>query len=1139
MKNKQKVDNRSCRLKILLPLAVIFSIAINTYGSEEKTIKSHKQQNYISLKLINKTLKEAFKEIERNSEFLIFYYEGALDSKKKVKIDVKNQTIEGVLNELLKDTENTYRINDKQIYITSKTDLKISNYQQEKQKKISGKVVDENGEPLPGANIIVLNSTKGVSTDVDGSFEMNVYLSDKLVISFLGYQDKIVTIGEKNDFFITLSPQTSEIEEVTVVAFGKQKKASVVASIEAIDPKNLRIPSSNLTTAFAGRLAGVISYQRSGEPGKDNAEFFIRGVTTFGYAQSPLILLDGFEITADDLARIEPDNIEQFSVLKDATAAALYGSKGANGVISVTTKQGVEGAPKVSFRHESRFSIPTQIPQVVDGITYMHLYNQAQYNDNPLLTPYYTSQKIQNTQDNLNPYLFPNINWYEEMFKDYTYNQHYTMNVSGGGKVVRYYMAVSYNKETGILKENKLNNFKNNIDIDYINILAKVNINLTKTTTFEVNMNSVFRNYTGPVTDASTIFSNVMNGNPVEFPKYYPPDEANKLTKHTLFGTNSNNSMVNPYAEMVKGYKDGFDNTITSQFSLNQKLDFITPGLEFRAKASIKTYGTYESKRSYEPYKYTIKSFDELSGKYTLQCLNPNTGSESLGQPTTSRSATSKFYIETGLIYNRQFNDLHDIGAVILYTQEENKNTSGGNTIQLTLPSRNQGIRGRLNYGFDSKYLAEVSLTYNGSEKFDRSHRFGFFPAMGIGYMISEEKFWEPLSKIFPKWKFKYSLGQVGNDNIASAADRFFFLSDISYGGEGYRWGQNFTSNYGEFSINRYANPEITWEIAVKQNAGIEIGLLEKFDIMLEYFTEKRKQIYQARQNLPASMGLTSAIYGNVGKVKSAGIDGSIDLNHSFNKDAWITGRFNFTYAHNKIVENEEPLYKWEYLRKKGWPINQQWGYIAERLFIDEADVQNSPQQELGSAVQAGDIKYKDINGDGRINSDDRVPIGYPTSPELNYGFGLSAGYKEFDISFFFQGQGRTSFFMNPSAIAPFHGNRNALQYIADNHWSPDNPVAQAFWPRLTVADNKNNYQQFSTWWLRDGKLLRLKTLEVGYTFPKSIIRKNIIQNIRIYFSGSNLLCFKKFDLWDPEMGSDGLNYPLQRVYSLGLNVNF
>jgi TonB-linked SusC/RagA family outer membrane protein len=1011
---------------------------------------------------------------------------------------------------------------------------------QQNRRPISGVVVDGNNDPLPGVTVMVPSRQGGVITDVDGAYTIEAATGEELRFQFLGMKTVTIEVGSGTIYNVQLLEDVEMLDEVTVTAFATQKKESVVSSIETISPSELKVPSSNLTTALAGRLAGVISYQRSGEPGADNAQFFVRGVTTFGYASSPLILLDGFEVDANALARVDPDNIASFSVLKDATSAALYGSKGANGVIMVTTKKGQAGAPKISFRVEGRLSTPTKVQKTVDGITYMNLYNQAQFNDNPLLEPYYNAQKIQNTMEGLNEYAYPNINWYDEMFNSNAFNQYYNFNVSGGGSVVRYYLAVSYNKEEGILKNNRLNNFKNNIDIDRFNILANITMDLTPTTVFDINMNSIFENYTGPLDNTDDVFKSVMNSNPVEFPKFYLPDEDHAYVKHTLFGSDATGSMMNPFAQMVRGYKDGSTGRITSQFSLDQNLDALTEGLMARGKVSIKSDSYHESKRSYTPYLYNIKNYDAFNDTYVLQEVRR--GTDALGDPEQWRDGVFRLYLEGGLTYARRFAGVHDVSGLLIYTQEEIKNTSGNpGSIQRTLPQRLQGMRARFNYGFDDRYLAEMSLTYTGSEKFASDHRWGIFPAMGVGYILSNESYWEPLQDVMPMFKLKYSLGMVGNDQIAGPEDRFFFLSDIDPGSWGYRWGRNFNSSYGGFNINRYANPQITWEIAVKQNVGFEMDLFKNraLKVIVEYFTENREQIYQARANLPETMGLTSNVYGNVGEVKSAGWDGSIDLNHSFNKDLWLSGRFNFTYAHNEIIENEEPEYRWSYLSNIGWPINTWKGYIAERLFIDEADVANSPRQELGGIVRAGDIKYKDINGDGRVNSDDQVHIGYPIVPEITYGFGLSGGYKNFDLSFFMQGQDRVSFFINPNNIAPFVEQRNAMQYIADDHWNPNNPVAKAFWPRLSASYNDNNNVSNSTWWIRNGRFLRMKNAELGYTLPKNFFPSTGIESLRLYLAGQNLFNLSDFKLWDPEMGGEGFNYPLQKVYSVGLTVSF
>lgn len=1017
---------------------------------------------------------------------------------------------------------------------------------QQNRRNISGIVTDQNDDPLPGVTVQVVGRQGGVITDADGHYTIEAASNEELRFQFVGMKPETLVVGNNNQLNIKMREDIELLDEVTITAFATQKKESIVSSIETINPRELKVPSSNLTTALAGRLAGVISYQRSGEPGKDNAQFFVRGVTTFGYASSPLILLDGFEVTSNDLARVDPDNIEQFAVLKDATAAALYGSKGANGVIMVTTKKGIAGKPKISFRAEGRMSAPTKVLETVDGVSYMNMYNEAQFNDNPMLSPYYSAQKIQNTIDNLNEYAYPNLDWYDIMFKESTFNQHYNMNITGGGSVVKYYLSVSYDKDTGILKENKLNNFKNNIDIDRFNILTNITMDLTPTTKVDINMNSIFENFTGPVDNTNDIFASVVATNPVEFPKFYLPDEKTAYVKHTLFGSDATGSMTNPYARMVRGYQDGSTGRITSQFSIDQNLDAVLQGLSARGKISIKSDSYYNSSRSYDPYLYNIKKYDEFTDTYELQQVHK--GTDALGNPATGRDGEFKVYMEGGLTYANTFSDIHDVSGLLIYTQEETKDTGGGDRIQQTLPQRNQGLRARVNYGLMQKYLVELSLTYTGSEKFGEENRWGIFPALGVGYILSNEPYWENLHNSIPMMKLKYSWGRVGNDQIAGANDRFFFLSDIDPGAGGFRWGKDFNSYYGGFNINRYANPMITWEIAEKQNVGIEFDLFKNraMKVNLEYFTENRKQIYQARQNLPATMGLTSAVYGNVGEVSSAGWDGSIDLNHSFNKDTWLTGRFNFTYAHNKIIQNEEPEYRWSYLSDIGWPINTWKGYIAERLFIDEEDVRNSPLQELGSIPQAGDIKYKDVNGDGKVNSNDQVHIGYSTVPEITYGFGLTGGHKNLDVSFFFQGQDRVSFFIDPNGrrtgpdrygIAPFADHRGALKIIADDHWNPNNPVSHAFWPRLSASINANNSVQNSTWWLRNGRFLRLKTVELGYTLPTKMI--DSISSLRIYLTGQNIFSISDFKLWDPEMGGNGLAYPLQRVYSVGLNVTF
>ncbi|MFT3752134.1 MAG: SusC/RagA family TonB-linked outer membrane protein [Paludibacter sp.] len=427
--------------------------------------------------------------------------------------------------------------------------------------------------------------------------------------------------------------------------------------------------------------------------------------------------------------------------------------------------------------------------------------------------------------------------------------------------------------------------------------------------------------------------------------------------------------------------------------------------------------------------------------------------------------ANNSFYFEGVAQYNRNFNDKHDIGGLLVVTAKESLNTIGGSALA-TLPSRNLGIAGRATYAYNGRYFTELNFGYNGSEKFAESHRFGFFPSAGLGWAVSNEPFFTSgLKKVISQLKLKATYGYVGNDAISDPNDRFFYMSSVNIndGGKGYSFGSEFNNSYSGYSVSRYANADISWEIAEKTNYGLELGLFNNANIQIDYFTENRSNIYWPRNDVPATMGLTAGISSNIGKARSHGIDGSVDYKVSVNKDLWIISRVNFTYATNELIEASEPPYMYPYLSKIGYPINQQWGLVAERLFVDELDVINSPWQYSKSdkpedlSYSAGDIKYADINKDGKIDDDDKVAIGYPTVPEIVYGFGASSGYKDFDLSFFFQGSARSSFFINPASISPFVKERNALTIIANNHWSDENPDPNAFWPRLSVNAVANN----------------------------------------------------------------------------------
>jgi TonB-linked SusC/RagA family outer membrane protein len=1018
---------------------------------------------------------------------------------------------------------------------------------------IKGRVMDSNGDVLPGAAVRIKGTTIGVAVNDDGDYMMsNVPVGSILEFVLVSYTTlEIKVTGDKTVINAILEEEAENLEEVTVVAFGKQKKESVIASVETVNVAELKQPSSNLTATFAGRIPGLISYQTTGEPGADNAQFFIRGVTTFGYKSDPLILIDGFEATTDDLARMLPDDIESFSILKDASATVLYGARGANGIITITTKAGTEGTVKVSARIDVNIATPTATLELLDGVEYMRQYNQARQSREPLLGLYYDEQKIQSTAQGIDPMLFPNVNWYDAMFNKSVVNEKANINVSGGGKVATFYVAGGYDHEAGLLKVAPLNNFNNNIDISRFHIRSNVIFKLGETTRLDTRIQGRFEKYNGPHVSAGDIFKMVMNANPVDFPPVYEPDEARRYTKHTLFGNTyvtGNRMKGNPYAEMVRGYNTRDESNISAQATLVQDLDFITPGLKLNAKGSVSTWTKHEGTRTYNPFYYTLESYNQVTGEYTLFNLNPQNPNDKLSDVNPKRDGNSHYYFEVRLTWFRKFGK-HNLGLMTVATAEEKILAGDKTSIFETLPERNLGNSGRVTYDYDSRYFVEAAYGYNGSEKFTGDKRFGFFPSIGLGWIASNEKFWEPWENIVSLLKFKFTVGKVGNDAIAELKDRFFYLSDISTSADAYTWGETFNNLYLGYRINRYANTNISWEESTKYNLGIELGFLkdETVKLQLDVFKDTRDKIYWPRSNYPASSGFESTIHGNVGKVESQGGEASIDVKHSFSKDFWITGRGNLTYSSNKVLEKDEPNYPDEYLKAIGHHTNQQWGLVAERLFVDEMEIEHSPSQTAFGNYQAGDIKYLDVNDDGRVDDNDRIPMGFPDVPEIQYGFGMSTGYKGFDFSFFFQGSARVSFFIDPGSydddgniqgIAAFIGRRNAPAIVARNSWSESNPDIHAFWPRLSASTTINSHNNVkSSWWLRDGSFVRLKSVEIGYNIPK--VEKLFMQSARVYVTLENLLYFSPFKIWDPEMKGNGMGYPLNRRYNIGILLNF
>ena len=1005
---------------------------------------------------------------------------------------------------------------------------------------LTGTVVDEQGEPLIGARVsLVENTSKGTMTDIDGAFRLpGVQLGQTVEVAFVGYKTQRIKLQSKDALHIALDPDNELLDEVVVTAFGTgQKKASIVGSVQTVRPGELKVPATNLSTSFAGRLAGVISVQRSGAPGADGADFWIRGISSVNQS-SPLIILDGVQVSAGDLNALDPEVIEGFSILKDATATALYGSRGANGVVIVTTKTGANlDKPVINVRLEGYMNTPTSVPQFVDGVSYMHLYNEALGNLSTGNLPY-PIDKIRGTEQGLDPYAFPNVMWYDELFRKAAFNQKANLNVRGGSKKLNYFMSVTADHQTGMLKPVSKDFYDYNNELQYMRYAFQNNVelNLSETTKVALRLNAQIGSSRGPRESIGNIFSSVINSNPVDFPIRFPADE---ITPYIKWGTIKVGpaQIDNPVAKAVYGYNDNFNSTVIVNFEVNQDLKMITEGLRLTALASFKNWSQTVSGRYRDHNFFELNNYErQEDGTYVvtpkLVGAENNTDMKSAGSTNGDRT----IYFHTMLLWDRTFGD-HAVGAMLNYNQEEYSTNVANDNILNNLPRRKQGIAGRITYAYANRYILEANFGYNGSENFAKGHRFGFFPSVALGYNISEESFWEPIKDYIPLLKLRGSYGLVGNDRIGG--DRFVYMEDInlSHGSRGYTTGinQDYTLNGPKY--NRFGNPGITWEVGEKLNVGFDLQILKPLRLNVDFFREYRRNVFQQRGAVPSYMGTAGTkIYGNLAEISNKGLDLSLEYNQQINKDFFINLRGTFTYAKNNIEKWDEPAFmEYPELSGVGHSLNTHLALEAERLFVDKAEVLNSPEQQwMPRDISGGDIKYKDQPNakgeyDGKIDNNDRVHMGYPKVPQIIYGFGTNMRYRSVDFGIFFQGAAQTSLMLG--GFHPFgtQYNRNVLQFIADDHWSPDNQNVYAKYPRLTKMDMTNNTQA-SSYWLRDGSFLKLKNIELGYNF----------KNARLYLSGMNVLTFSKFKLWDPERGGgNGLSYPTQRTFNVGLQMTF
>lgn len=1019
--------------------------------------------------------------------------------------------------------------------------------QQQKQTITGTILTGDTNEPAIGATVYLRNSTTGTVTDVNGKYSITVEgIGGVLEFSYIGYKKQEVAVTGQKTIDIVLQPDTEVLEEVVVVGYGSQKKESVVGAISTLDVTKLTVPGSSISNALAGQLSGIVAMSRSGEPGKNSAaDFYIRGVSSFKGTSTPLVLVDGIE---RDLDLVDTDDIASFSILKDASASAVYGVRGANGVILITTKKGSVGKPQVNVRTEFGFTQPTKRPQMLGSAEWAELYNEAYGSQ------YYSPEDIEKYRTNADPDLYPNVDWFDALFDDMAANQRVNLNITGGSDIVKYYVSGAFYNESSIYK-NAGNIYGYNPSIRYnkFNFRANVDLNLTKSTVVNFNLANIYEKSFGPGygdTDAA-IWSYTFMTSPNAFPVQYSDGK--------LSGPSSD-SGNNPWNMLAhSGYREQFWNSAQSLIGVTQDIGELwkpLKGLTANIKFSWDAWNTTLQRRS------KIESFYHARGRAEDGSLIYDRNDEGIWIPVHTgdenlsfligRSGTMTRYLEGSLTYNRVFNDIHRVGALLLYNQKIHTNTQAGSGDD-ALPYKNQGLAGRATYAFKDTYFAEVNLGYNGSENFARGHRFGFFPAVAIGWMMSNEKWFQPATKVIDMLKLKASYGKVGNDDIGGQR-RWVYESTIVNSGS---WNYGSDGNQGGtgIRIGEVENLNASWEEALKINAGIEFSLFNKIRVQADYFREERSGIFLQRAGLPAIVGVSTIPYVNIGKTLNQGFDATVEYTHQVNKDLMLTARGNFTFNRNELLNNDEPDWEYKYQNKIGKPFGsggslQPFGLVAIGLFESQEEIDNSPVQNFGE-YRVGDIKYQDINGDGQIDSQDQIAIGYTNLPEITYGFGGTAQYKNWDFNIFFQGVARTSFFLNGSSIrTPFSsGNmeRAAInEDIYGNVWMSTNTPEQnanVIYPRLSKGSGgagASNNSQTSTWWLRDGAFLRLKSIEIGYSLPKLLLQKSFIKSLRFYAAGNNLLQFSPFKLWDPEKGSsDGSGYPLNRMFSIGFNANF
>ena len=1103
--NKQL--SRLLRIKVLFLLA-----AIGLSGSVAAQTSSPNAR--ISLDLQNVPLKEVFARIEDQSNYIFVYYDSILDASRRVSISVSDQPVGNVLEVLFAGTENTWKLSGRQIVIGKAA--AAGKAEKQTPLRVMGSVKDTNGEPLIGVTVFVKERPSvGTATDINGNYLIDVQTDDVLEFSYVGYKTQDVAVAGRGLLDIVLEQNDAILDAVEVGGYGVQKKISVIGSQQSIQVKELKVPVANLTQGLAGRVAGLVSVQRTSEPGFDDADIYIRGISTLTASMSaPLTLVDG---VPRSFANVDPEDIESFSILKDASATAVYGVRGANGVIIINTKSGSKGRPKFTVRYTEGITTPTKITDFVDGATYMEMSNEASMTRGG--GALYSREVIEKTRTHADPYLYPNVDWMDEILRDYSHNRSANVNVSGGSDKAVYYIGLAYYDEDGMYKDTKLSDYNSNTYYRRYNVTTNLTLNPFRTTEIKLGIQGYLANANYPASAQSTIFESAYFTQPTYIAPLYPDGKLGAFSGGEL----------TPVAELgATGYANQWRSQVYSNLRITQQL---YKGLSITGMFSFDTYNYTSNRFTKSPNTYHATGRDANGNLIYEQTRQ---GTENLAYSLSAKGDRT-IYLEAALNYKNTFGR-HDVSGMLLFNQSDEINTKATN-VEEALPYRFRGLAGRFTYGFDDRYFAEFNFGYNGSENFTPKNRYGFFPSVGLGWVISNESFFEPLTNVIQYLKVRGTWGQVGNSQISGR--RFAYLATVTDSSStSYTFGKNMDQNYGTTAIDEYA-VDVTWEVADKTDIGVDMRLLNnKLNLQFDYFKESREGIYLRRSSIPSYVGMINNPYGNIGKVENKGFELSVNYANSWGGDWSLRLMGNYSFNRNKVLEDDSTVvYPWQ--NTIGNKVGQRFGLVALGLFESYGEIAASPVQT--GDTRPGDIKYKDINGDGKIDEYDKVPIGWGSVPEIMYGFGFSVGWKNLSLTAMFQGAAHVDAMLSGEGVLPFSqgsSRGNLLSNITDR-WTEENPRQNAFYPRLSIGNINMNYEE-STWWLKDTDYLRLKNIELSYRLPDHWMKRIHLDNARIFIQGVNLLTFSSFKIWDVELGDGrGARYPNIASVSLGVNFNF